>query len=53
MPATASAAANSNIEDRLATLRSDLETLQKDIKGLAGEVGREAEVVPPPPSSLT
>jgi ElaB/YqjD/DUF883 family membrane-anchored ribosome-binding protein len=39
MPATARAAANSNIEDRLATLRSDLETLQKDIKGLAGEVG--------------
>jgi ElaB/YqjD/DUF883 family membrane-anchored ribosome-binding protein len=39
MAATAKAAANSNIEARLATLRDDLETLQKDIKGLAGEVG--------------
>ena len=39
MAATAKAAANSNIEARLATLRNDLETLQKDIKGLAGEVG--------------
>jgi ElaB/YqjD/DUF883 family membrane-anchored ribosome-binding protein len=39
MAATAKAAANSNVEARLATLRDDLETLQKDIKGLAGEVG--------------
>jgi hypothetical protein len=39
MAATAKAAANSNVEARLATLRDDQETLQKDIKGLAGEVG--------------
>jgi ElaB/YqjD/DUF883 family membrane-anchored ribosome-binding protein len=39
MAATAKAAANSNIDAKLAALRNDLETLQKDIKGLAGEVG--------------
>lgn len=39
MAASAKAAANSNIDARLAALRTDLETLQRDIKGLAGEVG--------------
>jgi len=39
MAATAKAAANSSIDDKLAALRNDIDTLQRDIKGLAGEVG--------------
>ena len=39
MAATAKAAANSNVEAKLATLKTDLETLQRDIRGLANEVG--------------
>ena len=39
MAAPSQAATNSNIDAKLARLKTDLETLQKDIRGLAGEVG--------------